>query len=115
MQDYMGADVVLLAELALMGKFLCIDEPLFFRRMSKASATIVQSQHERAKHLVPTARGPLKFQIWRYHLGLLKASRFVHFPGAQWRAVLLYGLRTVFWSRGELAGDAYHSLRQALF
>jgi glycosyltransferase involved in cell wall biosynthesis len=115
MQDYMGADIVLLAELALMGKFLRIDEQLFFRRMSKAAATILQSPNEMAKHLVPTARGPLKFQLWRYHLGLLRATRFVHFPGAEWRAVLTYCLRAAFWSRSALAGDAFRSLRQAFF
>jgi hypothetical protein len=65
-----------------------------------------------ARHLVPNARGPLKFQLWRYHFGLLRAARFVPFLGKQWRSLLAYCLRSLFWSRNALAGDAIRSLHR---
>ena len=55
MGNYMGADVVLTAELALMGRFVLIDEPLFFRRMSRETATRLKSDREVDAHLVPGA------------------------------------------------------------
>ena len=108
---YMSADVVLASELALMGRFLRIDERLFFRRMSVETATKLMSPREVALHIVPTARAPLKFQEWRYHLGLLRATRFAGFPRRDWFRVIGYYLRDLFWSRRKLALDAWHSLR----
>ena len=108
---YMSADVVLASELALMGRFLRIDELLFFRRMSVETATKLMSPREVAQHIVPTARAPLKFQEWRYHLGLLRATRFAGFPRRDWFRVVGYYLRGLFWSRRKLALDAWHSLR----
>jgi glycosyltransferase involved in cell wall biosynthesis len=108
---YMGADIVLMAELALMGKFVLIPEDLFYRRMIAQTATKLKSAEEMERHLVPTARAPLKWQHWRYHLGLLNATRFGGFPGRNWFAAVSYALRAVVWARQRLVRDAWFSLR----
>jgi glycosyltransferase involved in cell wall biosynthesis len=108
---YMGADVVLMCELALMGKFVLLDEHLFFRRMAGETATKLKSKREIEQHLDPTTHAPLKWQQWRMHFGLLRATRFAGFPSRSWFAAVNYALRAVFWSRRGLALDAWHSLR----
>jgi hypothetical protein len=109
---YMGADIVLMCELALMGKFVLLDEHLFFRRMVAETATKLMTAREVELHLIPTARSPLKWQQWQYHLGLLRATRFAGSPGSRSRlAAMRYGLRAMIWSRRRLALDAWHSMR----
>lgn len=112
MGSYMGADVVLMTELALMGRFLLIDEQLFFRRMSSEAATKLKAARDVAIHLVPTARRPLKWQLWRYHLGLLRAASRAHFPSRDWFRTVKYSLKALVWSRKALAGDAWRAMRQ---
>jgi glycosyltransferase involved in cell wall biosynthesis len=112
MGTYMGADVVLMTELALMGRFLIVDEQLFFRRMSSEAATKLKSAREVDEHLDPTARGPLKWQLWRYHLALLRAASRAPFLSRDWLRTVNYGLRALVWSRKALAGDAWRAIRQ---
>jgi hypothetical protein len=106
---YMMADVVLMCELALMGKFVLLDEHLFFRRMAAETATKLKSDREINLHL--TARAPLRWQQWRLHFGLLRATRFAGFPSRSWFAAANYALRAMFWSRRRLALDAWQSMR----
>jgi glycosyltransferase involved in cell wall biosynthesis len=108
---YMSADVVLMSELALMGKFVLLDEHLFFRRMAVETATKLKSDREIEKHLIPTARAPLRWQQWRLHFGLLRATRFAGFPSRSWFVAANYALRAMFWSRRRLALDAWQSMR----
>jgi hypothetical protein len=108
---YMSADIVLMCELALMGKFVLLDEHLFFRRMAVETATKLKSVREIEEHLIATVRRPLKWQCWRYHVGLLRATRFAKFPGRNWLNAASYALRAMIWSRRRLALDAWDSLR----
>lgn len=114
MGSFSGADIVYMAELALKGKFLVHPERLFFRRMSREAATKLKSPREAERHLVPDARGPLQWQSWRFHFGLLRAARSVPALSSDWFRVINHGLRALVWSRRALAGDAVNALRQAV-
>ena len=103
--------MVLASELALMGRFLRIDECLFYRRMSIETATKLMSAREVDLHIIPTARAPLRWQSWRYQFGLLRATRFAGFPRRDWFRAVGYCLRALVWSRRKLALDALRSLR----
>jgi hypothetical protein len=107
---YMGADTILMCELALMGKFVLVNEHLFFRRMDAETATKLKTDRGIQEHLVAMGR-PLRWQCWRYHAGLLRATRFAGFPAGSWFSAALYALRSMFWSRRRLALDAWYSLR----
>jgi glycosyltransferase involved in cell wall biosynthesis len=111
MGSYMGADIVLMSELALLGKFLLVDDRLFYRRMSPEAATRLKSAREVERHLAPTARGPLRWQAWRFQLGLLKACRLAGFPSGPWVRALNYSLRSFVWARRELASEVVRGLR----
>jgi glycosyltransferase involved in cell wall biosynthesis len=108
---YMSADIVLMSELALLGKFLSIDESLFFRRMSLETATKLKSNSEAQRHLVPNTRRPLRWQEWRYHLGLLWATRLAGVPSREWLSALAHVFRSMIWARRHLVEDAVYSLR----
>ena len=110
---YMSADVVLMGELALMGKFVLLDEHLFYRRMAVETATKLKSDREIEQHLIPTKR-PLRWQQWRLHLGLLRATRFAGFPRRSWFVAVNYALRSLFWSRRRLVRDAWQSMRLSI-
>lgn len=112
MGSYRRADIVLMAELALLGKFLLLDERLFYRRMSEDAATQLKSDKEIERHLVPTARAPLRWQIWRYQFAVLRASRLVPFPSRDWLQIVNYALRTFIWSRRMLADEVLSGIRQ---
>jgi len=111
MGSFMKADVVLMSELALMGKFLLIDDRLFYRRMSPEAATRLKSTREVERHLAPGARAPLKWQTWRFHIGLLRACRQARFPSRTWLRAFNYSIRSFLWARRELASEVILGLR----
>lgn len=111
--NFLRADLVLMAELALLGKFLLLDDRLFYRRMSASSTTRFRTAREVEQHHVPSARAPLRWQRWRYHIALLRAVRLVRFPSRDWLRTANYSLRTFVWFRKELAVEALQSLRGA--
>jgi glycosyltransferase involved in cell wall biosynthesis len=111
MGSYICADIVLMGELALLGKFLLIDERLFFRRMSPEAATRLKSAREVERHLAPSARGPLKWQKWRFQFAQLKACRLARFPTRAWFKAVSYCLRSFVWARHELMSEIPGGLR----
>jgi len=105
MGTFKSADYLLMAELALAGKYVLLDDALFYRRMSPEAATNCRGGLEAEKHLVPNATRPLLWQHWRYHRRLLRvACRFAPF-GFSSPAAVDFALRRIFWSRSELADD----------
>jgi hypothetical protein len=110
MGTFKSADYLLMAELALLGKFLLIPEPMFFRRMSPEAATQRRGELEAERHLDPSAKRARLWQRWRYHLRLLRIScRLPPFGFASWRT-FDFAVRRTVWSRGELAEDVRAAL-----
>jgi glycosyltransferase involved in cell wall biosynthesis len=112
MGSHMAADVALMAELALKGKFVLVDERLFYRRMSAETATKLKSAREVDQHLVPHARKPLRWQYWRFHLALLRAAVRSAPAGRNWFEATSYALRAMLWSRRELARDIRSAMQR---
>lgn len=110
MGSHMAADVALMAELALKGRFVLVDERLFYRRMSPETATKLKGAREVDQHLVPHARKPLRWQYWRFHLALLRAAVRSAPAGRSWFEATSYALRAMLWSRHDLA----HDIRSAM-
>ncbi|HTE40847.1 MAG TPA: glycosyltransferase family A protein [Steroidobacteraceae bacterium] len=104
------ADVVLMAELALRGKFLLLDKPHFYRRMTPDTATKLKSAQEIQQHLEPKVAQPLLWQAWIFYSALLGAAlRSTRF-GAERLRVLSYVLRQMIWDRRKLLGDVAQAL-----
>lgn len=112
--NFLRADLVLMAELSLLGKFLLLEERLFYRRMSAGSATRFATEREVEQHHVPSAREPLQWQLWTYHFAMLRAARLARFPSRAWARAANRALRAFVWSRKELAAEALQGMRALL-
>lgn len=110
---YGRADIVLMAELALIGKFILVDERLFYRRMSAESATRLKSAREAELHLVPDSKSPLKWQHWIYHWAVLRAATRAPFANGEWIRAMRHSLREIIWSRHHLLRDARRAIARS--
>jgi glycosyltransferase involved in cell wall biosynthesis len=110
MGNFRSADILLMAELALLGKFVFVDEPLFFRRMSPEAATSKRGIVEADQHLVPSATRPLLWQHWRYQLRLLRiVGRAAPYDASWWR-IVRHAFRRISWARSQLAFDVNNAV-----
>lgn len=107
-----GADTAMMAELALRGKFLLLDKPLIYRRMSLQTATKLQSVQEKHQHMEPTAKQPLLWQAWQFHLNLLRGAMRSAPWGRAWVRTVGYALRKFVWARYDLVGDVRQAIRR---
>jgi glycosyltransferase involved in cell wall biosynthesis len=105
------ADIVMLAEIALAGKVAVLPERLFLRRMSIEAATAMKSGVDSDRHLVPSARRPLRWQGWKYRWALLLAAMRGPTGGRDRFAAVAYALRQFQWGRSELWNDIRDALR----
>lgn len=75
MERYLGSDMVLVAELALHGRFHQLDERLFYRRMHREAFSGLGSLDEKVAYMVPTQKGRAQLYYWRHYAGYLRAIR----------------------------------------
>jgi glycosyltransferase involved in cell wall biosynthesis len=108
---FRSADILMMCELALLGKYALVDEPLFYRRMSAAAATSLRSAIEADKHLVPTAKRPLRWQNWKYQLRMVRIVMRAWPYDREWYRVAYHALQRVSWARGLLALDVQTALK----
>ena len=66
MGGFPGADVTLLAELSLYGKFWEIHRPLFYRRMHGASSTSLTTMESVQEFFDPKKKGKLFLYLWTH-------------------------------------------------
>lgn len=112
-EPYQQADMVLMGHLALLGKFLLVDDRLFYRRMEPATATALQDADAVRRHHYPTPTARALFQTWRRHAGWLQAAFSVPMPFSERRKVLAFVARQIYWDRRALASDLAASWRYA--
>jgi hypothetical protein len=111
MPDYMNADVLVLAELSLAGKFVEVPSTNFYRRMSKEGATRLQSKEAVREHHYPAGARRGLFQAWRLELGYLRAVMRAPLPLDKRLAALGYIARQSYWRAGDLAADFRDAVR----
>ena len=106
--DYLAADLPLMAELVLRGKFLLLPEFLFHRRAEEFRSRedrLRRHQADRLRYFDPAGRKRMLFQHWKQLHGYLDAARRAPIPPRERRCVYRYVLRAVVWSRRELWQD----------
>jgi glycosyltransferase involved in cell wall biosynthesis len=105
-EPYIRADVVLMGNLALLGKFRLIDEPLFYRRMEATTATALQDREAVRRHHYPrrTARG--LFQATKRQVGWIRAALSAPISAVERSRCLGYIARRFWWERKDLFDDA---------
>lgn len=105
MPDYMSSDIVVLAELALRGKFRLVPDVKFLRRLDESSATALQAPHLVLAHHYPDGGMGAQFQTWRLVRGYFSAVRRAPLTFAQRRRAYRYVLRRAYWNIPGLISD----------
>lgn len=102
--DYMSSDIVQLAELALIGKFVEVPEYEYYRRMDADSATALMKGEHLQHHLHGNKSGP-RLQGWKA-VAVLSTIPWRHWlPIGDAARVAGYTLRRTYWSFPELAAE----------
>ncbi len=111
---YMNADLVLMGHLALLGRFILVEEPLYFRRMDVETSTCLQPEAERLRHHYPKVTARTLFQEWKHQSGWLRVGLTAPMPFGERLQLLLYLARRAYWKRAELWHDLSGAVRYAL-
>jgi glycosyltransferase involved in cell wall biosynthesis len=103
-EPYLLGDIVLMGHLALLGRFLLLPEPLFYRRMEVATSTALQDRDAQLRHLFPVPTARTLLQTWKLHRGWLRAG--LEAPMAPGERVRVLGmlLRRCAWDRRPQGG-----------
>lgn len=113
--DYADSDRVLLAELALHGRFHCIPEVLFYRRAHAAQSTaIARDRQSRTVWFNPEKKGRLIFPHFRQFKEYLAA---IGRAPVDWRQRMWCHIEMLRWvgvNRGRLFSDLEYAARQTL-
>lgn len=102
---YPGGDLVLMAELAMQGKWRLLDEVLLYRRAGAQHFTAMRTSSELNQMFRPGAASELPFLNLRRHadfIGSALASRAA--PGERLRAAMA-ALKGLYWDRRGLRED----------
>lgn len=110
---YIGADVVLMGHLALLGKILRVDEGLYYRRMEVSTSTALQDADAKRRHHYPKMSARTLFQASKRYWGWLRSATAAPMSVAERWRVYRYVARIIFWGRRELLDDLYGVMRYA--
>lgn len=102
---YHEADMVLMGHLALLGKYLLVPEPLFYRRMEPGFSTALQGAEAVRRHHYPTPTARSLFQVWKRHTGWFRAALSAPMPFGDRARVLDHLAHHLVWDRRALADD----------
>lgn len=112
--SYVAADINLIAELTLYGKFYEIPERLFSRRMHPQASSWDRKDAERQRNFWDPTKRRLLMNTWRriyeYNRGVLRAP----IPLAQKAELLRYLARTAYWSRRPMVSELHDRVRFAV-
>jgi glycosyltransferase involved in cell wall biosynthesis len=110
-EHYRGADVVLVAHLALLGRILLLDAHLFGRRMDEATATAMMTAEAIERHHYPAKSWRSLFPSMRHAAGCVRAIHATDLPHAdRWRA-MAWVARLLRWRGPALREDLIDAIR----
>lgn len=108
-----GSDIVLIAELALRGPLLLVNEPLFYRRMSPEATNSRRKAGDIAQFFSSERRDVLARPKWDFILHSLAAVRRAPLSGSERLQCAALIARMGWWARGEIARELFRAPRQA--
>jgi glycosyltransferase involved in cell wall biosynthesis len=104
--DYPGADLNLMAEVALRGKFYEIPEALFYRRVLPGTITKTMDGGTLSGYF-----GAHGYSAWRQNAAYLRAALRAPIPARERLAVCRHLLRKVYWDRARLGAELASNVR----
>jgi hypothetical protein len=109
-EPYYQADVVLAAQLALLGRFVLLPERLFFRRWTETSATSLADAERWARHHHPRPDARALFQGSKRQTGWLRLPMTAGLTLRERFGCLNLVAHHIYWERAVIGED----LRQAV-
>jgi len=103
---YPAGDMVLMAELALLGYFWLLPDALFYRRMDKTSASRFLSAVELRQFIDPQSTSNNAFSHWRIHRDHVELIRRSSISALEKLRCAHVVLRHAYWDRPRLWGEA---------
>jgi glycosyltransferase involved in cell wall biosynthesis len=100
---YPHGDLVLMAELALLGRFRMVPEVLLFRRADRESWTGHRTPLELERLFVPSAVRPRRLLRLRRELDYLYSALRAPLPLAERMRAATFAARHLYWNRREIA------------
>jgi glycosyltransferase involved in cell wall biosynthesis len=104
-REYPAGDMVLMAELALYGRFKMLPDVLLFRRQSPATLTSMLSPIDLQRVFNPQAKAPLKLLRTRWHMDNLFSIGRSPIPLIEKLRAGRAALRGMRWERGKIARE----------
>jgi glycosyltransferase involved in cell wall biosynthesis len=105
LSPYYSSDRILTGHLALLGKFVEIPEPLFYRRMDPEGATQMRSRVELQEFFYPGRDWRRLFQNWRTLAGWFRMVLAARIAPSEKVPIVLHLMRSCYWGWRGLAGD----------
>jgi glycosyltransferase involved in cell wall biosynthesis len=105
LKGYLAADINLVAEISLYGKFQEIPEILFSRRMHPQASSWDRKDAKRQRDFWDPRKRKLVMQSWRRLYEYYRAVFRAPMPVAQRAAILYYLLRKTAWARNDMAHE----------
>ncbi|MDP1691626.1 MAG: glycosyltransferase family 2 protein [Burkholderiaceae bacterium] len=113
-EHYVGADVVLVGHLALMGKIELLDQAMFYRRMDQQTATRLMSEEAVHRHHYPVKTRRALLPAWRRTGGWLHAVFASGLSPADTLGALGWVLRSTYWAAPALGRDVLDTLAHTI-
>jgi len=101
-RPYPGGDVVLMAELALQGRFVLLPDVLLYRRMGRRTFSSLLTAAEMQAFIDPTAKHGVGFSCLRRHLGYLGTALRASISLPEKLRTLALVFRHAIWDREKL-------------
>ena len=112
-RTFLSSDVVLVAELALLGHFIQVDDTYLYRRMDPTTTATLKTPEQLRLHWMPNSRSGLTFQTWKYVIALAQVVMRRR-PGLRDTGrALVSVLRQAVWMRHELFLELLPMLRRS--
>jgi len=112
-RPYFGADVVLMGHLTLLGAFLFVDAPLYYRRMEIATSTALQGADAVERHHFPKVSANVHFQVIKRYVGWFAAAADAPMAFKERLRVYRYISRMARWERHAFFADLLGAARYA--
>jgi glycosyltransferase involved in cell wall biosynthesis len=112
-EPYMSGDMVLMGHLAMLGKFILLDSPLYYRRNDVSTSTSMQRLSQRMRHHYPRMSLRVLLQVWKQQVGWFRAGLSAPMSLGQRARVMGYMMRRFWEERVSLKEDLKIALRYA--
>jgi glycosyltransferase involved in cell wall biosynthesis len=112
--EYMGSDIVVVAEIALMGHVARLPEYLFYRRMTPEAASAARDPDSRRDFFAGTGRDVHGTPTLDKNLQLIRAVRATALSASGRRRAWRYLLRRLWWGRRDMLAETRHLLARTI-